>query len=305
MQETERSRTDRPIIFGEVLFDCFEDGTAVLGGAPFNVAWHLQGFGLNPLFISRVGRDPLGGKVRTAMQGWGMDLTGLQEDADHPTGTVRITLAGGQPSFSILPEQAYDFIDAQAAENAVATVTPALFYHGSLAARHPVSARALRALRLRLKAPSFVDINLRAPWWSAETVKEAMDGSNWLKLNDHELAELIGEIPPDAEFGESADRLRSEHGVETLVLTLGAAGARIVTAGGAWQASPPQVAAITDTVGAGDAFSAVTLLGILRGWEPERILRRAMDFAAAICKVRGATVADPVFYRHYLEIWLS
>ena len=36
----------RAIIFGEVLFDTFPDGTAVLGGAPFNVAWHLQGFGL-------------------------------------------------------------------------------------------------------------------------------------------------------------------------------------------------------------------------------------------------------------------
>ncbi|MGD9171680.1 MAG: carbohydrate kinase, partial [Candidatus Thiodiazotropha sp.] len=32
-------------IFGEVLFDCFPTGEQVLGGAPFNVAWHLQAFG--------------------------------------------------------------------------------------------------------------------------------------------------------------------------------------------------------------------------------------------------------------------
>ncbi|MBA1332725.1 carbohydrate kinase, partial [Candidatus Endoriftia persephone str. Guaymas] len=49
-----------PIIFGEVLFDCFEDGSRVLGGAPFNVAWHLQALGAAPLFISRVGDDSLG-----------------------------------------------------------------------------------------------------------------------------------------------------------------------------------------------------------------------------------------------------
>ena len=47
----------RPVVFGEVLFDRFDDGSSVLGGAPFNVVWHLQGFGLDPLLISRVGRS--------------------------------------------------------------------------------------------------------------------------------------------------------------------------------------------------------------------------------------------------------
>ena len=50
----------RPLIFGEVLFDRFPDGSIVLGGAPFNIAWHLQAFKQSPLFISRVGDDPLG-----------------------------------------------------------------------------------------------------------------------------------------------------------------------------------------------------------------------------------------------------
>ena len=33
------------VVYGEVLFDCFPDGRRVLGGAPFNVAWGLKGFG--------------------------------------------------------------------------------------------------------------------------------------------------------------------------------------------------------------------------------------------------------------------
>ena len=37
-------------VFGEVLFDVFPDGKQVLGGAPFNVAWHLQAFGIAPYF---------------------------------------------------------------------------------------------------------------------------------------------------------------------------------------------------------------------------------------------------------------
>ena len=57
-----------PMIFGEVLFDEFEDGSTVLGGAPFNVAWHLQGLGVSPLFISRVGQDNLGDQVLSGMK---------------------------------------------------------------------------------------------------------------------------------------------------------------------------------------------------------------------------------------------
>ena len=57
-------------LFGEVLFDHFPDGKQVLGGAPFNVAWHLRAFW--PVhFISRVGADPQGTGIRRAMHDWG------------------------------------------------------------------------------------------------------------------------------------------------------------------------------------------------------------------------------------------
>jgi hypothetical protein len=71
------SSTEQPIvdIFGEVLFDCFPGGRRVLGGAPFNVAWHLRAFGAAPRLISAVGDDPQGEQVRRAMQDWGMDTS--------------------------------------------------------------------------------------------------------------------------------------------------------------------------------------------------------------------------------------
>ena len=62
----------RPVVIGEVLFDCFPDGSTVLGGAPFNVAWHLQAFGLRPLVVTRVGDDALGERVLTTMESWRM-----------------------------------------------------------------------------------------------------------------------------------------------------------------------------------------------------------------------------------------
>ena len=40
-------QNDPITVFGEVLFDQFPDGANVLGGAPFNVAWHLKALNLS------------------------------------------------------------------------------------------------------------------------------------------------------------------------------------------------------------------------------------------------------------------
>ena len=131
----------RPLIFGEVLFDRFPDSSVVLGGAPFNVAWHLHAFGLKPLMVSRIGNDALGRRVEAAMRDWGMDCSGMQTDSTHPTGSVEVSFVEGEPSYEIAQGVAYDFIDA--------SVLPQpddgewLLYHGSLALRHSCSAAAL------------------------------------------------------------------------------------------------------------------------------------------------------------------
>ena len=143
----------QPIIFGEVLFDQFPDGSVVLGGAPFNVAWHLQALGIAPLFVSRVGKDELGSQVRGKMQDWGMNLSTLQDDIHYPTGTVRIEFNSGEPVFEILSHQAYDFIDE---EQLPTSSNQSVVYHGSLALRHSVTrvslARSTKYLCIRTPA---------------------------------------------------------------------------------------------------------------------------------------------------------
>ena len=80
----------RTCIFGEVLFDHFPNGTRVLGGAPFNVAWHLQAFGKGPLLCSRIGNDPDGASITAAMREWDMDTCELQLDPALATGRVEL-----------------------------------------------------------------------------------------------------------------------------------------------------------------------------------------------------------------------
>jgi len=289
---------ERPVIFGEVLYDCFPDGQAVLGGAPFNVAWHLQGFGRAPLFISRVGDDPLGHHVRDAMHNHGMDASGLQLDSLHPTGKVSITMSGKNHSFEIIPDQAYDYID-QGALPPLPDST--LFYHGSLAARSPVSAQTLAFLNTRYAGKRLVDVNLRSPWWQQQQVLELVDGAWLAKLNDEELQLLAPDADDDA---SRIQQLINNAGLQLLLVTRGAAGAELLTAtGDSFRVAPDAVTDVVDTVGAGDAMTSVLILAILQGWPWQQALERAQAFASAIVGQRGATVEDPGFYQPFIDAW--
>lgn len=292
----------RPVVFGEVLFDQFEDG-AVLGGAPFNVAWHLQGFGEMPLFISRVGTDVLGEQVLEEMRVWGMDTTGIQQDQQYPTGVVQVIIKRGQPHYEILAGQAYDYIKTEAVLQAVNGLSVSLLYHGTLVSRSSVSANTLRIVKDAING-AFIDVNLRAPWWEMAAVEQLLSGARWLKLNEVEMNIVAECIPESAdEMRQAALRLLLKYGLELLILTLGEKGACLFRADDAVCLAPVPVDSVVDTVGAGDAFSAVTILGLAKGWPDELMLERALTFAAEICRVRGATVRDKMFYSEFVRRW--
>lgn len=298
--------TDHPqppiAIFGEVLYDCLPDGRRVLGGAPFNVAWHLSAFGANTRFISAVGDDRVGTAVRDAMTAWGMDTAAVQTDPVHATGEVRVTISDHEPAYDIVPDRAFDHI-----RPVPLMPRPALLYHGTLALRQPVSAAALGELRAAGAGLRFVDVNLRDPWWSAEDTLALIAGADWVKLNRDELGRLTGN-PVGAEIdGNLADErallreaaaFRARHGLAGLVVTLGADGALLALADGEPLRRPaPPLTTLADTVGAGDAFAAVLILGLTRGWPLADTLDRALAFAARICAQPGATAADRWVYR--------
>ncbi len=278
-------------IFGEVLFDHFPDGNSVLGGAPFNVAWHLQAFGCAPLFISRVGDDAEGESVRSAMQRWGMDTSGLQTDATLPTGKVDVSLIGGEPSYDIVNPCAYDAIEKPEMAKGCRWL-----YHGSLALREPASMRALKHITDEHPGTVFLDVNLRPPWWQREKVLSLVGRADWVKLNGDELDELAP--------GTSAADFLDQQGLRGLLVTHGAKGAEVLTAAGeSFTVEPERANHVVDTVGAGDAFASVMILGLVRGWHLTDTLKRAQTFASRIVGNRGATVDDPAFYAPLIKDW--
>ncbi len=297
----------RPAIIGEVLFDRFPDGTQVLGGAPFNVAWHLQGFGAEPLFVSRVGDDAQGGRVREAMAAWGMDPSGVETDPDHPTGAVDIHFSGSQHSFDIVADQAYDYISREQLAASLTQADPELIYQGTLIMRTEGMRTLLGDFLGKTDVPLFVDINLREPWWRAEDFPWLLKRARWLKVNDEELDIIADKLGfPPGDLDARAQRMQEDFAIELLVLTLGSKGARALeTAAAPLQVAPEPAKEVVDTVGAGDAFASVSLLGLMQGWSSATTLKRAQQFASRIVEQRGATSQDRDMYAQLLTEWGS
>ena len=299
MPESPAGAQDRPVVFGEVLFDSFPDGSDVLGGAPFNVAWNLRMLGGAPLFVGAVGADALGDRVRAAMAAAGLDPRGLQVIPNAPTGRVQVTFEAGEPRYDILADQAYDRVDPAALEAVIADPVP-LLYHGSLALRAEPSRSACDWLARHARR-RFVDVNLRAPWYEPGAVVEELRGTDYVKLNQDELRELA----PGADDAARVAGLIENAGIrEAVILTAGAEGAAIHTAAGRRFEQPaPEVENLQDPVGAGDAFASVVILGVLKAWPWPVTLERALGFAARVCTLQGATTADADFYTAARRSW--
>lgn len=290
--------TDAAIIFGEVLFDCFPDGREIPGGAPFNVAWNLQALGVPSFFISRVGADPLGTKIIESMNNWSMTTRYLQVDPSRPTGRVMVTLQNGEPQFDILADQAYDHITA---DLPALTDNVAFLCHGSLALRSRVNQKTLAQLKKRYPCPLFIDVNLRDPWWSRGHVLSLLEDATWLKLNEHELTTLF---PGPADIAGSCRMILDRFNLKGVFVTCGSKGAVAVTGvNELYFVAPANSTDVVDTVGAGDAFSSVLLIGLAGNWPMPTIMERAQDFASGIVSLHGATTMDRNFYTPYAKKW--
>ncbi len=293
------------LLFGEVLVDIFND-RKVLGGAPFNVARHLHAFGLHPVLLTRIGDDDLSHQLLSLINSLGMDDRGIQRDALHPTGQVLVHLAESEHRFEILPEQAYDYIHAGMAHMVSSVVRPQLLYFGTLAQRHAISAQALAMLMQSSQAAHFLDINLRSPWYDRFTIEHSLKRANRVKIN-HEELEIVADMLQIAgkDSMQKAAVLIKRFTLDSLWVTCGENGAWQLDSGGnlTTVAECSSLQALQDTVGAGDGFAAVCILGLLRCWPATITLPRANAFAAALCSIRGAIPDSAEFYQPFAIDW--
>ncbi|MDF7798017.1 carbohydrate kinase [Pontiellaceae bacterium B1224] len=286
------------LVIGEILIDELPEGRRP-GGAPFNVAQHLARLGTESFLLSRVGCDETGDHLLATMRQLGLRTGLVQRDPEHETGRVQVKVSGhGIPSYTMIDNVAYDYIDFQSLEMDLASCPMVCF--GSLIQRTEFGFRQLQAFLSRL--PPHVlrlyDMNLRPDCDQADVVFQSLEKTDVLKVNDEELEHTSRLLGSPLKGDALVHHLMQHFNIQTVALTLGEAGSVLYVADNKYEvpATPLNPDEIADTVGAGDSFTAVLVHGIIHGIAPNELLERANRLAGRMCMVHGAVPAEDSIY---------
>lgn len=270
---------------GEILWDALPDGL-FLGGAPFNVASHLRALNREVAFASRVGDDRLGQEALRRMRARGLETELVQIDDSLPTGFVQVELGGtGEPDYEILEPAAWDAITPsdplrQHVEHADALV------FGSLAQRAFTSRQTIQRL-CEADLLRVFDLNLRPPFVDSSVVEQSLKVADVVKCNDDELWRLQDWFHLPDDLDAATAELASSFKCSSVCVTAGHDGAWLWK-NGACAHHPGYAVDVEDTVGAGDAFLAALLTGMLNGETGPALLEHANRLGAFVASRSGA-----------------
>ena len=260
-------------------------------GADSNFAIAMTRLGFRVGWISRVGEDPLGEFVVTAIANEGVDVSQVKRDGRGPTGvffkyqtptseTRVIYYRRASAASRLGPEDvsAEYFADASW-----------LHLNGMTCALSADCARAFKqAIRLAVanNVSVSIDLNLRLQLWSVEAARRVLlpllSKVSILFGTEDEFLTLFRVPSLPAALSAAA-----RHGPKTVVAKRGRRGAialvreSMISHGGF---APPEV---VDTVGAGDGFNAAFVASVFRGMNSEQALRYANLAGAAAATTPG------------------
>lgn len=274
---------------GEILWDMLPEGKQ-LGGAPANFAYHAQSLGAKSFVISSVGDDEPGREIFSELDLVSLNTEYIQINKEHPTGTVDVVLdETGKPDYIIHENVAWDSISFTENLQKLASLTNAVCY-GTLAQRAQKSRETILNF-INATQPGcwrVFDINLRQSYFDPEIIKESLSLSNCLKLNDDELPEIAKACAVSGTENDILMALLNKFKLKIIALTKGEKGSLLYSGEKVLFLGTPHLD-VKDTVGAGDAFTAALVAGLLTNSPLEIIHRNANRLAAYVCTQRGAT----------------
>lgn len=261
--------------------DLFPSG-ARPGGAPMNVAIHLQNFNVKSGIISRVGYDKNGNELVGFLKSRKVNTELIQVDRTNETGVVRVNIdKNDDPVYTIVEKVAWDFIDDSFASQ---ELNPRYIVHGSLICRSVESNRSLQKLFEMTDAKVVFDLNVRSPFYSKSVIDSLLKTADIIKMNQEEF-KMIKEwfyIKNPREQGDFKAIKALYPNIETMIVTKGGNGS-IAWKDGKMETVKATPITVKDTVGSGDAF----LGGFISQEDKGANLLDCLKFAAAT----GAYVA--------------
>lgn len=278
---------------GEVLWDVFPDENR-LGGAPANVAYHAAALGNEGFVASRVGKDESGDELVSQLSTKGVDTAHIQYDASHPTGTVLVTFVDDDARYEIVRDVAWDFLEWTSDWQSLAEKCSAVCF-STLAQRSPDSRAAIEQF-LEATRPDclrVLDVNLRPPFVNEDILRSSLKRANVVKYNYQESLFLKRLF-----WKDDLERwLCREAGMQVVCMTRGAEGCELFTkdSRAAVRARVIDTSA-GDPVGAGDAFSAALIDGLLRNLALQDVARRANHYAGMVAARKGGTPEMPALH---------
>ncbi|MBN2068669.1 MAG: carbohydrate kinase [Opitutales bacterium] len=276
----------RIVCYGETLWDVLPQGI-FLGGAPLNVACHLAMWGVPIALISSVGNDFLGDEALKRLQTKGVDTRFIGRQNNRPTGTVKVRIdASGIPQYDFTEPVAYDQIKTN--RLMVDAVSGAFaFVYGTLAQRGRGNTKSLNDL-LQCRGPLKVyDVNLRPPCMNRSLVLELAADADLLKLNLEELAWIMDTGLQYISLPAATKAISEKTETTRICVTLGDQGVFYYDSGRTWQVPAPPVE-VRDTVGAGDAFLAKLLYGLMLQMTVDEMLSDSCAYGASVAAINGA-----------------
>jgi len=272
------------LCFGEVLWDTFGD-EKIAGGAPMNVARHLVQQRVNAAFASRVGMDEPGFELIGALKKNGLYSDLVQQDENLPTCEVTVQLNDtGQATYIIPQPVSWDNIQPEDTLTGAAVNAQAIVF-GSLACRTDATRKTLLNLLDETNALRIFDVNLRPPHYTLATIETLAARATVVKMNEEEAALLIG--GGSRGLKDMIGEFRAKYHPKTICVTRGENGA-IIWHDHEFYEHPGFKVNVVDTVGAGDAFLATFIAGILTKQPMQQVLQKACAIGAFVTSKRGA-----------------
>jgi fructokinase len=213
-------------------------------------------------------------------------------DPELPTGRVTVELTEGQASYTFHQPVAWDNLTLtpewlRAAESADAVC------FGSLAQRDARSRETIHALvrATGSECERIFDVNLRAPYYSAEILRESLKLASVVKMNDAEVpvvAGLLGLAAGPVALHAGADLvLAAFPNLKLVAITRGGEGSLLVGRS-AWHEHPGIRIQVADTIGAGDCFTAAMTHYLLRGAPLETLNEAGNRWGSYVASQSGA-----------------